>query len=338
MQHEKIKSFLIRTVTNEDLDALYDLAKQTGPGMTSLPADKKLLADKIQESINSLKIEPTKVGAEAYRFVLEYEQKIIGVAAIRARVGGYEPSYSYEIKTNRKVSPALGVDKEVEFLEVCKEHDGPTIVSSLFISPEFRAMGYGRYLSLARFLFMANFPQRFTDTVIAEMRGYINDANQSPFWEGTIRHFFDMDFDKADYLSAKDKGFIAELMPKFPIYISLLPEPVRESIGKVHRDTAFALRYLEQQGFKRDGHVDIFDAGPRVACKVNNIKAVKESLIKKVKAGEAQSKSILIANMKTHFRVTQTMAEIAGDNIIIPQYVISLLDVEEGDSVRFIEL
>lgn len=338
MQHEKTKNFLIRTVTQDDLDALYNLAKQTGPGMTSLPADKKLLADKIQESINSLKIEPTKVGAEAYRFVLEYDHKIIGVAAIRARVGGYEPSYSYEIKTNRKVSPALGVDKEVEFLELCKEHDGPTIVSSLFVSPEFRTLGYGQYLSLARFLFMANFPARFTDTVIAEMRGCINEANKSPFWEGTIRHFFDMEFDKADYLSAKDKGFIAELMPKFPIYIPLLPEPVRESIGKVHRDTASALKYLEDQGFKRDGHVDIFDAGPRVVCKVLDIQAVKNSLVRKVQAGEVQDTLVLISNITTDFRVTVLNAKITEDNIIIPQHIIDLLNIKEGDPVRFIEL
>ncbi len=338
MQPEKIKNFLIRTVTNEDLDALYDLAKQTGPGMTSLPADKKLLANKIQESINSLKIEPTTVGAEAYRFVLEYDHKIIGVAAIRARVGGYEPSYSYEIKKNRKFSPALGVDKEVEFLEVCKEHDGPTIVSSLFVSPEFRASGYGKYLSLARFLFIANFPKRFTDRVIAEMRGYINDDGKSPFWEGTIRHFFDMEFDKADYLSAKDKGFIAELMPKFPIYIPLLPEQVRESIGKVHRDTASALKYLEEQGFKRDGHVDIFDAGPRVSSKVQDIKAVKDSLVKPVQAGELQDTQVLVSNMRTDFKVTVTGAKINKDNIVIPQSIIDLLNVSNGDSVRFVKL
>ncbi len=338
MQHEKIANFLIRTVTQDDLDSLYNLAKQTGPGMTSLPADKKLLADKIQESMNSLKIEPTKVGAEAYRFVLEHDHKIVGVAAIRARVGGYEPSYSYEIRKNRKLSPALGVDKEVEFLELVKEHDGPTIVSSLFVAPEFRRFGYGRYLSLARFLFIASFPQRFTDTVIAEMRGYINDKGKSPFWEGTIRHFFDMEFDKADYLSAKDKGFIAELMPKFPIYIPLLPEQVRESIGKVHKDTASALKYLEEQGFKRDGHVDIFDAGPRVSSKVLDIKAVKDSLIRKVQSGEANETLVLISNMKTDFKVTASSAKITGDNIIIPGNIIDLLELSNGDSVRFIEL
>ncbi len=338
MQHEKIENFLIRIVREDDLEALYNLAKQTGPGMTSLPADKKLLADKIQESINSLKIEPMSVGAEAYRFVLEHDQTIVGVAAIRARVGGYEPSYSYEIKKNRKLSPALGVDKEVEFLELAKEHDGPTIVSSLFVAPEFRSFGYGRYLSLARFLFIANFPRRFTDTVIAEMRGYINEAGKSPFWEGTIKHFFDMEFEKADFLSAKDKGFIAELMPKFPIYITLLPEEVSSSIGKVHRDTASALRYLEEQGFKRDGHVDIFDAGPRVSCKVEDIQAVKNSQVRKVQAGKPDDKMVLLSNMKTDFKVTASQAKITEDNIIIPQHIIDLLELSKEDTVRFVEL
>jgi arginine N-succinyltransferase len=147
-----------------------------------------------------------------------------------------------------------------------------------------------------------------------------------------------MEFDKADYLSAKDKGFIAELMPKFPIYIPLLPEPVRDSIGKVHKDTASALRYLEEQGFKRDGHVDIFDAGPRVSSKVEEIKAVKDSLVKKVIAGDVQETQVLLSTMTTDFKVTTSPAKITKDNIIIPQHIINLLGVEEGDSVRFIEL
>ena len=43
-------SFIIRPVTMEDLEAVLDLAAQTGPGMTSLPADRNLLSEKIQDS------------------------------------------------------------------------------------------------------------------------------------------------------------------------------------------------------------------------------------------------------------------------------------------------
>ncbi len=147
-----------------------------------------------------------------------------------------------------------------------------------------------------------------------------------------------MEFDKADYLSAKDKGFIAELMPKFPIYTTLLPEEVSSSIGKVHKDTASALKYLEEQGFKHDGHVDIFDAGPRVSSKVLDIKAVKDSLVKKVQTGEAKEAKVLISNMKTDFKVTVSPAKITNDNIVIPRHIIDLLELSNGDSVRFIEL
>ncbi len=271
--------FIIRPIKMEDLDKVYDLAGKTGPGMTSLPADIDLLKAKIQESLNSFAIEPSKIGNESYRFVLELlpENKIIGICAIRARVGGFEPSYSYEIKLAKHASKDLGVDKEIPFLELCKEHNGPTIVSSLIVDPEYRNLKLGKFLSRTRFFFIALFRNRFTENIIAEMRGYINPEGKSPFWEGTVRHFFDMEFDKADYLSAKDKGFIADLMPHFPLYIPLLKDEVIACIGKLHTDTVPAMAFLEAEGFKRDDHVDIFDAGPRVQVKVSDIATVKNS-------------------------------------------------------------
>lgn len=45
------------------------------------------------------------------------------------------------------------------------------------------------------------------------------------------------------------KTFIAELMPAYPIYISLLPEAARGVIGQVHPNTAPARAILER-GFQ----------------------------------------------------------------------------------------
>ena len=252
--------FFVRPIKEEDLNEVYELAKKTGPGMTSLPTDKKLLEAKIQDSINSFQITPTQPRNEAYRFVLANtnDQKIYGISAIRARIGGFEPFYSYQIKTALHESKELNVKKEVEYLELKEDFDGPSIISSLFLDPELRGQKLGGLISAARFFYIADNPTRFTDSVIAEMRGYINKENKSPFWEGTVKNFFDMEFNKADNLSAKDKVFIAELMPKYPIYIPLLAKDVVEAIAKVHDDTKPALEYLKKQGFKYDRHVDIF--------------------------------------------------------------------------------
>ncbi|MDP0657143.1 arginine N-succinyltransferase, partial [Klebsiella pneumoniae] len=58
------------------------------------------------------------------------------------------------------------------------------------------------------------------------------------------------------------KRFIAELMPAYPIYISLLPEPARGVSGQVHPNTAPARAILEKEGFSWRGSVAIFEAGP----------------------------------------------------------------------------
>ncbi|MCE2929452.1 MAG: arginine N-succinyltransferase [Candidatus Caenarcaniphilales bacterium] len=334
--------FVIRPIEKKDLDAVMQLAAATGPGMTSLPADQKLMSDKIQDSINSFLIEPTHIGNESYRFVLELipSKRVIGIAAIRARVGGYEPFYSYEIKEAHHQSPELAIDKTIPYLELCKSHDGPTIISSLFVLPEYRGYKLGILLSKARFLFMANFPKRFTDNVIAEMRGVINNDNKSPFWEGTVRHFFDMDFTKADYLSAKDKVFIADLMPKYPIYIPLLPKEVQKVISQVHKDTEAAMSFLESEGFSKDGHVDIFDAGPRIVANVKNIKTVRESklfeIIDIVNSNEDLDQKALASNCGLEFRASVINYKTENQKIIISKETSELLNLKKSNTLRLI--
>ena len=56
------------------------------------------------------------------------------------------------------------------------------------------------------------------------MRGWQAETGRSPFWDHLGSKFFGLGFDSADHLSAVgDKRFIAELMPKYPIYVDLLP-------------------------------------------------------------------------------------------------------------------
>ena len=73
-----------------------------------------------------------------------------------------------------------------------------------------------------------------------------------------------MEYSTADYLTGLgQKSFIAELMPHHPVYVNLLPATARDAIGAVHADTLPAKAMLEQEGFRYEGYVDIFDADPR---------------------------------------------------------------------------
>jgi arginine N-succinyltransferase len=121
-------------------------------------------------------------------------------------------------------------------------------------------------------------PQLFGKTVVAEMRGVSDADGRSPFWEGLGRHFFSIDFAEADYLTGVgQKAFVAELMPKHPVYVDFLPADAQAVIGKTHDNTRPAVAMLESEGFRYEGYVDIFDAGPTVQAYTSEIRAVKES-------------------------------------------------------------
>jgi arginine/ornithine succinyltransferase subunit-like protein len=98
-------------------------------------------------------------------------------------------------------------------------------------------------------MFMAAFRDRFNEKVVAEMRGVIDDTGYSPFWESLGERFFSMEFSRADYLCGTgQKAFIAELMPKHPIYTHFLSPEAQAVIGEVHPQTAPARAVLEKEG------------------------------------------------------------------------------------------
>src|SRR5207302_321780 len=244
---------VIRPIALPDLDQLEALTALTGYGLTTLPRDKQLLRRRIRESIRGFEklTDDDRPRGETYLFVMEdlSTGKVVGTSAIVAKVGGFDPFYAYRIETTVHESKMLKVRKEVQVLHLVREHDGPCEIGSLFLAPQYRRGGAGRLLSLCRFLFMAQFPEYFDPEVIAEMRGVVDEKGGSPLWDHLGRHFFDIDYPTADYLSMVNKRFIADLMPKHPIYIPLLPKDAQAVIGKVHEQTEPALRMLEAEGF-----------------------------------------------------------------------------------------
>lgn len=269
---------VLRPIRESDLPGLVALAGSTGGGVTTLPANEALLAERIQDSVQAFHPRVHKPGGEYYLFGMEdtADGALLGVSGIAARVGGFYPWYSYEIREERFVHRPLKIEKTVQVLHLKEDHRGPTEVCSLFLRADRRRSGAGRLLSLARFLFIGTHPQRFTESVIAEMRGYIDQTGLSPFWEAVGRHFFPFDFYAADFLSGLgEKDFIADLMPRHPLYVPLLPPTVQAAIGRVHHDTEPALALLTAEGFARTNEVDIFDAGPQLRATVANIRTVR---------------------------------------------------------------
>ncbi len=335
---------IIRPIASTDLELLHQIAIDSGPGFTSLPANRELLQQKITASQESLNKAVQHPKGESYLFVMEegLSGNVIGVCGIEAAVGLREPFYHFRIGTVVHASRELGVHNTFQTLYLCNDYTGSSEVCTLYLEPEFRHSNNGALLSKSRFMFMAQFPGRFTDKVIAEMRGVSNADSRSPFWDGLGRHFFSMEFSQADYLTGiGNKVFIAELMPKHSIYIHLLPESAQQVIGQVHQNTAPAKRMLESEGFRYENYVDIFDAGPTLACNLPDIRAIAESHYAKVHIGPAQEHNLayLVSNTQLqNFRCTMVPFGPSEGQITLPAEVAHLLQVDQGDDVRVVEL
>ena len=340
---------VIRPIKINDCDALYELSALASAGLTTLPHDREVLQRKIKQSEKSFDDMPDRPGNEVYLFAAEdtNKKKIIGTCAIYAKVGGFEPFYTYKIETMINESKVLNVRKEIQYLKLIKDHNGPTEIGTLFLDPEYRKSGNGKLLSLSRFLFMAQYPRCFEKTVIAEMRGVIDQNDRSPFWEALGKHFFAMEFKNADMMVLRDKSFIADLMPQNPIYIQLLPREAQDVIGKVHDDSEAALHLLQQEGFRYRDEIDIFEAGPVVRTDLSNIKTVRESKEAKVETiDEKTSRSshphpqYLVANVDAFekFRVVFTDVKESPNGVTISSRAARHLHVKPGSRVRFIKL
>lgn len=337
---------LLRPIKIHDFAALKEVAIESGHGFTSLPVCDELLDKKISRAVDSFNKHVTSPGDEAYLFVLEdtLSGDIVGTTAIEAAVGLDVPLYHYHLGKTVHHSSTLGVYNTVDILTMCNDYTGATEICTLFLKPSHRSSLAGRFLSRIRFLFMAQHCHRFSERIIAEMRGVSDIQGHSPFWQWLQEHFFSIDFPTADHLiGTGNKVFISELMPKYPIYANLLSPEAQHVIGKVHDKTKPALRLLEKEGFEFRGYVDLFDAGPTVEAHLHNIQSVKESRLLTVEIGPStNTDTYAIANLSVNqFRAvfSSDIAIQECNNIaIISDAVANMIDVTSGDSIRVLKI
>jgi arginine N-succinyltransferase len=334
---------LIRPITLDDLPAVEALTEFTGFGLTTLPKDTALLRRRIRDSLHGFEklVDADPPGGETYLFVMEDLEtgKVVGTSGIVSKVGGFEPFYAYRVETSIVESQQLNVRKEISTLHLVEQHDGPCEVGSLFLTPDHRKDGNGRLLSLARFLFMADHREYFDPVVIAEMRGVVDEHGSAPFWDAVGKHFFDIDFPSADYLSMVNKKFIADLMPRHPIYIPLLPPEAQAVIGQVHEQTRPALKLLEDEGFRRSGMVDIFEAGPVLRCPLQEIRSIAHSTRATVEelTAEPVGSSMIVANTWQDFRACKGSVQITASGAVrLDQAAATALRIKPGEPVRFV--
>ncbi len=324
----------VRPVRKEDLPQLMRLAGKAGVGLTTLPANRDVLASRIAASQAALADDVTTPGGQSYFFVLVSGRRVIGCSALIAAVGTEQAFYNYHVGRSVFASRELGVYRSIPTLYLSNDLTGSSELATLFVDPDWRQSGAGALISLCRFLFVAAHRRRFARRFIAELRGVADAQGRSPFWEGLGRQFFAMDFSVADMLSgAQTRSFIAELMPRHPVYTVLLPPEARAAIGEVHEHTRGARKILEAEGFRYRDYVDIFDAGPAVEADTASIRSVRRSRRAVARPAPARLcvQPAIVANTElADFRAIRTDIDIDGDAVLLQGADLKRLLVEPG--------
>ncbi|MBV1788233.1 arginine N-succinyltransferase [Marinobacterium sp. D7] len=358
---------IIRPITDQDLDTLYQIAVESGPGFMSLPSDRDFLQRKIRRSIDSFARAARSPAGESYLFALEDSEtgEVMGTTGIESSVGLRQPLYHFRHSRQTYHSRDLNISNHVDMLDLCNHYTGCTEICTLYLRPRFRHQDFrqqasgrqhaGKLLSKVRFLFMAQHPERFADTVIAEMRGVSDEAGRSPFWDWMREHFLAPHHNQLDFATVTrlagsgNSDFIADIMPRYPLYTHLLNPSAQRVIGEVHEQTRPALKLLESEGFEHRGYVDPFDAGPTVEAKLTDIRSIAGSSACRIKVArderqleQSPDSLILLANTSVpEFRagVADKARYHAGEQVLeISRTLAESLNLDQGDCARFLQL
>jgi arginine N-succinyltransferase len=332
-------SFIVRSAQPDDLTAIYQIAKSTGGGFTNLPPDRQMLSGRLDRAAAAFDRDDDVLGDDLFFFVLEdtASREVRGTCLIFSRIGSTWPFYSYRVATTSNYSKELQRTFRYETLTLTTDLDGSSEVGGLFLHPGERAVGVGSLLARSRYLFIATHRQRFSSRTIAELRGLHDEGGGSAFWDGLGARFFGMDFREADDFNASlGNQFIADLMPKHPIYTALLPESALAVMGKPHNSGRAAQRMLEQEGFVYENYIDIFDGGPSMAARTDDIATVKaatQATVVAIGKGEGARDCLIAKGRLGAFRATSGAVAAMDGGVVLDPGSAEALGARPGDTI-----
>lgn len=257
---------LFRPATLNDATKIAAFTYRAAMGLTTVPKSEESVEAYISESIRFIGGDNA---ANRLLFVAEDDQDILGISGIIPRLGVERPFYSF--KKSRHARKASRVDLSVKYdtLQLTSDFDDYTELATMFVSPDHRGKGVARLLSFGRLGYIHMHRDRFNHRLMAEIRGWFDENENSPFWDHIASKFIQTDFKTADALSAASGEFMIELMPALPILMNLLPKEAREYAGKPHKLSIGAMKLLMEAGFEDTDICDIFDGGPSIQCRTD---------------------------------------------------------------------
>ena len=222
------------------------------------------------------------VADREFLFVLEdlEKKRIVGTSMIYAQHGTKRaPHIFFRVENDERYSVTLDRHFIHQTLRIGYNYNGPTEIGGLILLPEYRhhAEGLGKALSYVRFVFIRMHRAWFRHQVLSELLPPLEADGTSQLWEHLGRRFTGLSYQEADHLSKDNKEFIHALFPDDPIHTELLPDVVRDIIGKVGPDTQPVEKMLRRIGFDYAEQIDPFDGGPHFMARTDDITLVRDA-------------------------------------------------------------
>lgn len=311
----------VKPINARDLPALEALLHANPLRLSTLPPVRDQLAERIAAAQQGF------AGLDSMATLLfglhDEDDNLHGVCGIQPYAGGDEPFYSYRIDELVHASRHLGINQRQSVLYLSHELTGLTSLCSFSLTAALRPTPVFNLLSRSRLLYIAAHRHAFADELICEIQGIWDGAGQSLFWKSVGELFFGLDFITADHqCSLHGKTVIAELLPPYPIYTTLLPEAVQEAIGQAHPATQRTLNWLAHEGLAKTRFVDPFDAGPTFRGLLDELTSIKAiQTVSEVITGTVdQPQTYLVSQGEgADFRCVMLTGEVRDDRLFVTE-------------------
>ncbi|MBV8055938.1 MAG: arginine N-succinyltransferase [Deltaproteobacteria bacterium] len=338
-------AFVIREARAGDHHQLLNLARELDS--INLPTDSRAMHEAINTSMQAFRGRIRDHSRAVYIFCAE-ERSTRRLAAASMIIGKHgtpaAPHYYLDMDSDERYSHTLRKSFRHPYLRLRYSMDGPTEIGGLIVTASMRghAERIGKQISWVRFLYIGMHRKRFEDRVLAEMLAPMLPEHGNIFCDHYGRSVTGLSFREADILSARDKEFIRALFPDTPLYIFLLPEEVRASLGAVGENTRGAVRLLEQAGMQFLKQIDPFDGGPYYGAATTQLLPVQQVSICALCAGEPaseRSRRYLLAHEDHGFRAIRADAEMPEPGrLIVRAGVLHALGVKARTKVNAVPI
>jgi arginine N-succinyltransferase len=118
----------------------------------------------------------------------------------------------------------------------------------------------------------------------------------------------------------------------------MLTETARAAIGLPHPSGRAAMRMLENEGFAFENYVDIFDGGPTMTARTDQVRSIADARDSKLVAiGDDGGKEALVATGHlADFRAAFGKVRETEDGVLLAEDCARALDVRETDHVTHV--